>query len=136
MRRRASRSAGVYSRISIEVLGRLRGLHAAGEAAQRKALRASRYVRAKALTFHQRAWRFAPSYFRGAPFGFAQGKEALRFHRALPVRRHSERSGPRIWFARSAGTRSRRTSLRFEPWQHFQSKRGPSTTLRAREKRG
>ena len=49
---------------------------------QRKgvALRASRYVRAKALTFHQRAWRFAPSYFRGAPFDFAQGKEALRFH--------------------------------------------------------
>ena len=53
-------------------------------------------------------------------------------------------------FARSAGTRSRRTSLRFSSRQHFQSKRGPSTTdlagstnrrpgspiCHAREKRG
>ena len=37
-------------------------------------------------------------------------------------------------FARSAGTRSRRTSLRFEARRHFQSKRGPSTASRAAQK--
>src|SRR6185437_12581506 len=95
MRRRASRSAGVYSRMSIEVWGELKKY----------------MLRAKL----RNGRRFAPSYFRRDPFDFAQGKEALRFHNehgaSQPAKhcRHPERSFARVWVSRALGGRETET---------------------------
>jgi hypothetical protein len=84
---------------------------------QRKgvALRASHYVRAKALTFHQRAWRFAPSYFRRA--------EALRFHLR-------ERRTDRSVCATAAQRKALCTPKSLTPWRRGELHKTKSARLR------